>query len=86
MRLEQEVGAESKLESPALVIPETVDENILKNPEAMVKIPAGEFLMGSDVGDEDELPDHLVFIQSFYDDTIDLKLAARRIVWGKLFL
>ncbi len=66
--LEQEVGAESKLESPALVIPEIVDGNILKNPEAMVKIPAGEFLMGSDVGDEDELPDHLVFIQSFFLD------------------
>jgi len=37
-------------------------------PEGMVKIPEGEFLMGSYSGEEDELPDHLVYIKSFYLD------------------
>ena len=37
-------------------------------PEGMVKIPEGEFLMGSLFGEEDELPDHLVFINSFFLD------------------
>ena len=66
--MEQEVGAESKVEFPAVLIPPPVEENVAKTPQAMLKISAGEFLMGSDLGDEDELPDHLVFIQSFYLD------------------
>ena len=39
-----------------------------KIPEGMVKIPEGEFLMGSYSGEEDELPDHLVYIKSFFLD------------------
>ena len=39
-----------------------------QTPEGMVKIPEGEFLMGSYSGEEDELPDHLVYIKSFYLD------------------
>tara|TARA_B100000686_G_C16624215_1_gene880904 strand:+ start:86 stop:1132 length:1047 start_codon:yes stop_codon:yes gene_type:complete len=38
-------------------------------PEGMVKIPEGEFLMGSYYGEEDELPDHMVYIESFFLDT-----------------
>ena len=37
-------------------------------PEGMVKIPEGEFLMGSYSGREDESPDHLVYIKSFFLD------------------
>ena len=37
-------------------------------PEGMVKIPEGDFLMGSFSGEEDELPDHLVYIKSFFLD------------------
>ena len=66
--LEQEAGVESKVEFPPVLIPPSVEENVAKIPQAMLKISAGEFLMGSDLGDEDELPDHLVFIQSFYLD------------------
>ena len=36
--------------------------------EGMVKIPEGEFLMGSYSGNEDESPDHLVYINSFFLD------------------
>ena len=66
--LEQEVGTESKAEFSAILIPPPVEENVPKVPQVMLKISAGEFLMGSDFGDEDELPDHLVYIQSFYLD------------------
>ena len=37
-------------------------------PEGMVKIPEGEFLMGGYSSEEDELPDHLVYIKSFFLD------------------
>ena len=50
----------------ALMI-ETVKER-QEYPDGMVFINEGEFLMGSDLGDEDELPDHLVFVKSFYLD------------------
>ena len=39
-----------------------------KIPLGMVKISEGEFLMGSYSGLEDELPDHLVYIKSFFLD------------------
>ena len=47
-------------------------DDFLKIPKGMVKIPEGEFLMGSDFGEEDELPDHLVFINSFYLDKYEV--------------
>ncbi len=34
----------------------------------MVRIPAGEFIMGSDSGDPDEMPVHLVYLDEFYID------------------
>jgi len=46
---------------------ETVKER-QEYPDGMVFINEGEFLMGSDLGDEDELPDHLVFVKRFYLD------------------
>jgi len=41
-------------------------------PEGMVIIKEGEFLMGSNLGSEDELPDHLVFVKSFFLDQYEV--------------
>ena len=38
----------------------------------MVLIPAGEFTMGSEQGDDDEQPVHRVFLDSFYMDTFEV--------------
>ena len=38
----------------------------------MVLVPAGEFLMGSEQGDDDEQPVHRVFLDSFYLDTFEV--------------
>ena len=38
----------------------------------MVLIPAGEFTMGSDKGDDDEQPIHKVFLDSFYLDKFEV--------------
>ena len=58
---------------------ESFDESIifsskddLETPEGMVKIPEGEFVMGSDYGYKDELPDHIVFIKSFFIDKYEV--------------
>jgi len=50
-------------------IPEQAIEKVeVLIPDGMVKIPEGEFLMGSYSGNEDESPDHLVYINSFFLD------------------
>lgn len=38
----------------------------------MVLIPAGEFIMGSDKGDDDEQPVHRVFLNSYYIDKFEV--------------
>ena len=38
----------------------------------MVLIPAGEFTMGSDKGDDDEEPIHRLFLDSFYMDKFEV--------------
>ena len=38
----------------------------------MVLVPAGEFTMGSDEGDDDEQPVHRVVLDSFYLDTFEV--------------
>lgn len=43
-----------------------------KDGTPMVLIPAGEFSMGSDKGDDDEQPIHRVFIDSFYIDKFEV--------------
>lgn len=48
------------------------EDEFLRIPEGMVKIPEGEFIMGSDFGSTDELPDHLVFIDSFFLDKYEV--------------
>ena len=65
--LEQEKGGESEAEFMSVLSAEPV-EGVQKIPEGMVIIDKGEYLMGSYLGDEDESPDHLVFVSSFYLD------------------
>jgi len=43
-----------------------------KDGAPMVLIPAGEFSMGTDKGDDDEQPIHRVFIDSFYIDKFEV--------------
>jgi formylglycine-generating enzyme required for sulfatase activity len=43
-----------------------------KDGAPMVLVPAGEFLMGSEQGDDDEQPVHRVFLDSFYLDTFEV--------------
>jgi len=43
-----------------------------KDGAPMVLVPAGEFIMGSDKGDDDEQPIHRVFVVSFYIDKFEV--------------
>src|SRR5690349_6690004 len=38
----------------------------------MVLVPAGEFTMGSEEGDDDEKPIHRVYLDAFYMDTYEV--------------
>jgi formylglycine-generating enzyme required for sulfatase activity len=41
----------------------------------MVLIPAGEFTMGSEKGDDDEKPIHSIYLDAFYLDTYEVTIA-----------
>ncbi|MEC4890982.1 MAG: formylglycine-generating enzyme family protein [Nitrospira sp.] len=43
-----------------------------KDGAPMVLVPAGEFIMGSDKGDEDEAPIHRVYLDAFYLDKFEV--------------
>ena len=47
-------------------------------PEGMVLIPAGEFQMGSDNGDDDEKPVHTVYVDAFYMDVYEVTMGQYR--------
>ncbi|MYF99536.1 SUMF1/EgtB/PvdO family nonheme iron enzyme [Candidatus Poribacteria bacterium] len=49
---------------------QTVNYDVVydENGDEMVLIPAGEFIMGSNVGDADEIPTHAVYIDDFLMD------------------
>ena len=53
-------------------MPQPPSEIVGKDGAPMVLIPAGEFTMGSDKGDDDEQPIHKVFIDSFYIDKFEV--------------
>jgi sulfatase modifying factor 1 len=55
--------------SKARALPATL---LGKDGAAMVLVPAGEFPMGSEQGDDDEQPVHRVFLDSFYLDTFEV--------------
>jgi formylglycine-generating enzyme required for sulfatase activity len=46
-----------------------------KDPETMVLIPAGSFLMGSEEGEADERPLHTVYLDAFYIDSAEVTCA-----------
>ena len=52
--------------------PQPPVEFIGKDGAPMVLIPAGEFTMGSDKGDDDEEPIHRLFLDSFYMDKFEV--------------
>ena len=41
-------------------------------PSGMVLVPAGEFIMGSDVGESREKPEHTIFVDVFYIDQYEV--------------
>ena len=45
-------------------------------PEGMVYVPAGEFIMGSEIGDADESPQHLASTGAFFIDQYEVSNAA----------
>ncbi|HZC80762.1 MAG TPA: SUMF1/EgtB/PvdO family nonheme iron enzyme, partial [Nitrospiraceae bacterium] len=61
-------GASHKLASK----PQLPAQLIGKDGAPMVLIPAGEFTMGSDKGDDDEEPIHRLFLDSFYMDKFEV--------------
>ena len=52
--------------------PPPAAEIVGKDGAPMVLVPAGEFTMGSDKGDDDEQPVHKVFLDSFYIDKFEV--------------
>jgi len=62
-------GVSAPKQVPASQLPAEITG---KDGAPMVLIPAGEFAMGSDKGDDDEQPIHRVFIDSFYIDKFEV--------------
>ena len=58
--------------SKATVLPKHPATTPGKDGAPMVLVPAGEFTMGSEQGDDDEQPVHRVFLDSFYLDTFEV--------------
>jgi formylglycine-generating enzyme len=58
--------------SKTRVLPKLPATLIGKDGAPMVLVPAGEFTMGSEQGDDDEQPVHRVFLDSFYLDTFEV--------------
>ena len=48
------------------------EENTPTPPEGMVYVPAGEFIMGSKVGDADEAPQHIATTKTFLIDIFEV--------------
>ena len=53
----------------------TDGEAALDAPEGMVYVPAGAFIMGSDVGDTDESPQHLAVTDAYFIDKYEVSNA-----------
>ncbi|NJL16916.1 MAG: formylglycine-generating enzyme family protein, partial [Nitrospira sp.] len=49
-----------------------VHESVGKDGAPMVLVPEGDFIMGSDKGDEDEAPAHRVHVNAFYIDKFEV--------------
>ena len=60
--------AKSAINRPAVSFPELHG----KDGAPMMLVSAGEFIMGSDRGDEDESPVHRVYLNAFYIDKFEV--------------
>lgn len=58
--------------SRVVVTPPLPEEFTGRDGALMVLVPAGEFIMGSDKGDDDEKPIHRVQLDSFYIDKLEV--------------
>jgi formylglycine-generating enzyme len=58
--------------SRVVVTPPLPEEITGRDGASMVLVPAGEFIMGSDKGDDDEIPVHRVHEDSFYIDKFEV--------------
>ena len=68
-RARRRTGARPRRPAPCRIPPPTLTG---KDGAPMVLVPAGEFMMGSEQGDDDEQPVHRVFLDSFYLDTFEV--------------
>jgi iron(II)-dependent oxidoreductase len=66
-----EYDPETRLEAPPGLLPARPTPGPVEIP-GMVYVPAGEFVMGSDWGEPDELPRHVVYLDAFYIDTYEV--------------
>lgn len=58
-----------------LTAPPALAEDTPTPPEGMVYVPAGEFIMGSEVGDADESPRHIATTGEFFIDAYEVSNA-----------
>lgn len=61
-------GAAHQASVPTAGFPEIIG----KDGAPMLLVPAGEFVMGSEKGDEDEAPAHRVYLNAFYIDKFEV--------------
>jgi formylglycine-generating enzyme len=57
---------------PRVPPPQYPAEIVGKDGAGMVLVPAGEFVMGSEKGDEDESPTHRVYLDAYYIDRFEV--------------
>lgn len=75
---DHKAGEKSKLPTTSgvvhqlAVLPVAASELVGKDGAPMVLVPAGEFVMGSEKGDEDEAPAHRVYLNAFYIDKFEV--------------
>ncbi len=69
----RDLKPEANAKTPAA--PSPPEELIGKDGASMVLVPAGEFAMGSEQGDEDERPVHRVYLDAFYVDKAEVTVA-----------
>ena len=80
LKLSKESPYQDHEEIVDIVWNKTVERNVELStaPEGMVLIPAGEFQMGSNDGDDDEKPVHTVYVDAFYMDKYEVTNAQYR--------
>ena len=75
---DHKAGEKSKLPTTSgvvhqlAVLPVAASELVGKDGAPMVLVSAGEFVMGSEKGDEDEAPVHRVYLNAFYIDKFEV--------------